>query len=261
MKGMIDIRTKKILTPVLVVILGAIGAVLRKIELNTVYEPSGLAKEWQPITIALVVLSVLAAAYFLFSCRGLKKLSAEEGYNEVFAGGGIAPFALSALATAGIAVGSVLYFMKGGETILSGVLMLIGLVASVSVIGLAYGVYKKRGDAKMAAAFSTIVVIFVCFWMVLEYKFRSADPVLLDYVYDFLALCSAALAFYYKAGFAFGRPNPANTMIFSCLSAYFCIVAIPGASGTAQLLYFISLALLLLADMPTLAGNLKEKTE
>lgn len=261
MKGMIDIRAKNLAAPLLTAALGVIGAILRKIELNTVFEPSGLAKQWQPITIALVVLSVLATVYFVFSSRGLKKLSAVEGYNEVFAGGGIIPFALSVLATAGIAVGSVLYYINGGETILSAVLMLVGAAAAVAVFALAYGVFKKRGDAKTAAVFSTLFVLFVCFWMVLEYKFRSADPVLLDYVYDFLALCSAALAFYYKAGFAFGRPKPASTMMFSRISAYFCIVAIPGASGTAQLLYFISLAVLLLADMPTLTGNLKEKTE
>ncbi len=257
---MIDIRKKKVLTPVLTVLLGAIGAVLRKIELDTVFEPSGLAKEGQPVTIALAIFSAVAALYFIFSSVDLKKLSAEESYNEVFAGG-IVPFLLSAIAAAGIAAGSALYFMNGGETLLSGSLMLVGAAAAVSVFALAYGVYKKRGDVKTAAAFSTLIVIFVCFWMVLEYKFRSADPVLLDYVYDFLALCSAALAFYYKAGFAFGKPKPANTMIFSRVSLYFCIVAVPGASGTAQLFYFLSMAVILAADMPALAGNLKCKTE
>lgn len=261
LKGMINIHSKKIFTPVLTVVLGLIGAFLRKIELNTVFEASGLAKQGQPITIILAVFSALAAVYFIFSSIGLKRLSAEESYNEAFGGGGLVPFGLSALATAGIAVGSVLYFLNGGETTLAALLMLAGLVTAVAVVALAYGTMKKRGEPKIAAVFSTLIVIFICFWMVLEYKFRSADPVLLDYVYDFLALCALTLAFYYKAGFAFARPKPAHTMMLSKIAVYFSIVSMPGASGKAQLLFFICLAIVLLADKPAFASNLKVKIE
>ena len=81
--------------------------------------------------------------------------------------------------------------------------------------------------------------------MVLEYRMRAADPVVLRYVYDFLALCAASVAFYYKAGFAFDRPRPSRTVLFSMIACYFCLVAMPGVSGNAQPIFFYCLALLL----------------
>jgi len=256
---MVNISRQGKLYSAIAAILGVIGAILRKIELDTVFEPeTGLALRWQPITILLILLSAVSVMVFIILSARFKSFEACGTYCTALAGTTPIPMIISAAAALGIAGGSVLYFIDGAGEFVDLALMLCGLLTAISVFMLSRNVYLKKDNAANAV-FSTIIVIFVCLWMVLEYKMRSADPVILDYVYDFLALCSAAVAFYYKAGFAFDRPRPPKTMLFSMTASYFCLVAIPGASGTAQLIFFACLALVLFSDMPAIAANLKEK--
>lgn len=256
---MVTINRQGKIYAVIVAVLGGIGAVLRKIELDTVFEPeTGLALRWQPITISLILLSAASVVVFIVLSVRLKDMEASATYCGALESKSSVALIVSAAAALAIAAGSILYFTDGAGGITALILMLCGLLTAVSVFILSRNVYFKK-DSVGNAIFSTIIVIFICLWMVLEYKMRSADPVILDYVYDFLALCSAAVAFYYKAGFAFDRPKPSRTTLFSMTACYFSLVAIPGASGTAQLIFFCGLALILLADMPAIVGNLKKK--
>jgi len=256
---MVTINRQGKIYAVIAAVLGVIGAVLRKIELNTVFEPeTGLALSWQPVTIVLVLLSAASVVVFIILSVRLRNMEAPVTYCRALECKNSVSFIVSAAAALGIAAGSVLYFTDGADTITAPILMLCGLLAAVSVFILSRNVFYKS-DNSGNAVFGTIIVIFICLWMVLEYKMRSADPVILDYVYDFLALCSAAVAFYYKAGFAFDRPKPSRTTLFSMTACYFSLVAVPGASGTAQLIFFCCLALILFADMPAIIDNLNKK--
>ncbi len=256
MKGMIDIR-RSFIYPVSAAVLGIIGAVLRKVELSTVFESStGLARRGEPITIALAVFSVASAALFIVLSSRIKKYEVSEGYLGAMTNGSQALFAVSVVSAFGIACGSVLYYFEG-RALIDIILTVFGLIASMAVFILSR-VSSKSSESDGNAALSALFVVFICLLLVLEYKARSADPELLDYVYDFLALCSAALAFYYKAGYAFSKPKPRRSIMYMQLSLYFCIIAVPGASGLSRALLFTSLALLLIRDIAVLAGNLKE---
>lgn len=259
LKGMVNISRKgKMYAPV-AAFLGVVGAVLRIVELKTVFEPeTGLAMRGQPITVSLILLSAVSVTVFIILSLGLKKMESPATYSGALESKSSLALIASALAALGLAIGSVLYFVGGTRGPAELILMLCGLLAAVSAFLLSRNVFFQR-DNSGNAIFSTIIVIFVCLWMVLEYKLRSADPVILHYVYDFLALCSAAVALYYKAGFAFDRLRPSRTILFSMIACYFCLVATPGGSGSAQKIYFFCIALLLIADMPAIIGNLKEK--
>lgn len=260
-KGMVNIR-RNILRPLLALLLGIIGAVIRKYELSTVFEAAtGLSKLWQPVSIILALLSVVSIAAFIVLSIGLRKKGVSEGYSEAMSSNSQALFVLALISACGIAGASVLYYFENSSKIISIpaiLLSAVGFMASLTVIYLSRP-KQKSAEADGNAFASAYFVIFICLWLVLEYKSRSADPVLLDYVYDFLALCSAAMAFYYKAGFAFSRPRPLQTSAYMQMALYFCIVAIPGADGKAQMIYYVSLALLLIRDMLTLEGNLIAK--
>lgn len=258
LKGMVNISRQGKIYALVAAILGVIAAVLRIIELKTVFEPeTGLAMRGQPITISLILLSAVSVAVFIILSLRLRKMEAPATYSSALECKSSLALIASTLAALGFAIGSVLYFTGGARGPAELILMLCGLLAAISAFLLSRNVFFRR-DNPGNAIFSTIIVIFICLWMVLEYKMRSADPVILHYVYDFLALCSAAIALYYKAGFAFDRPRPSRTILFSMIACYFCIVATPGGSGSAQKIYFFCLALLLIADMPAIIGNLKE---
>lgn len=253
---MVYIR-RDFLSPALAAVFGIIGAVLRRIEVKTVIDPvTGLAKPWQAVTVALALFSVLAVIIIATISMRFKKLEVGADYKSTMLNDSGLMFVLSILAAAGVAVGSVLYYFEY-KNIFAAVLAIFGLAASLSVLYVSRKRSNSSSEGDSSAFFTALFVIFVCLLMVLEYKARSADPVLIDYVYDFLALCSAAMAFYYKAGYAFERPKPMQTMMFMPISAFFCIVSAAGSSGYAQSVLFVSLALLLVRDMIVLEDNLK----
>ncbi len=256
MKGMVIIR-RSVSYPVSAAALGVVGAVLRKIELGTVFESAtGLARRGEPITIALALFSIASAAFFVVYSSRVKRFKVSEGYLGAMTNDSMVLFALAAVSALGIAAGSVLYYFEG-RALTDIILTVLGLVASMAALILSR-VSSKSSESEGNAALSALFVLFICLWLVLEYKARSADPELLDYVYDFLALCSSALAFYYKAGYAFLKPNPRRSIMYMQLSLFFCIIALPGALWHARAVLFVSLALLLIRDMAVLAGNLKE---
>jgi len=256
---MVSISRQSRLYPLVTAFFGVIGAVLRKIELNTIFEPdTGLALRGQPITTALALFSAASVLFFALLSLRLRKLEGPPAYSRALECRNSLPLAAAVLAAIGFAAGSALYYRDRAGEVSAMMLMLSGFAAALSAFMLARNVRFKKENAGNAV-FSTLIVAFVCYWMVLEYKMRAADPVLLRYVYDFLALCSAAIAFYYKAGFAFDKPRHVRTVMFSMIASYFCLVSMPGASGNAQLIFFCCLALLLLADLPALIGNLREK--
>lgn len=102
-----------------------------------------------------------------------------------------------------------------------------------------------------------ILVIFICYWLILTYKINAANPVILDYVYDALALCAFALAGYYITGFCYGRGSPAKTLFFSNFSVYLCFVSIAGSHIFPVTVFYSFTASVMLLNSITLMFNLK----
>ena len=131
---------------------------------------------------------------------------------------------------------------------------LFAAAAAVSYLDLSFNAVRRRGGGELCLA-CVLITMFICYWLIIAYKDRAADPVLLDYVYDFLALCSGALASYYIAGYAFGRGSVAKTVYFSLLSSMFSIIAIVGQSELYSVLFFVFLLVQLMVSSFVLVCN------
>lgn len=239
----------------LIVILGGVmGYALRTQELSTVFEESTrLAKEGEPATIALIVLSVIICALLFVSglfTRNRVSMNFNEafGYNNLIiclilciCGGVMTVIAGQSLMVTNMNVKDMLWSIL---TVLSG----------IAIVFIAIKTY--RGARESAPSLSTMVpVLSLCAWLIFSYTDRAADPVLLNYVYEFFALAFAIMGFYYISGFAFGKMRVRSTLICSRIAVYFVMVNLADDIPTAKRIIYICLAIVLIIQSDLLQKN------
>ncbi|NLV50761.1 MAG: hypothetical protein GXY20_08740 [Clostridiales bacterium] len=243
---------KKALALTAVTILaGAAGAFIRVKELATVFDDQGLAQRFAPVTTALIVLCAAFGVFLFIVCfSGLRGMTCANGYENAFRARSPAVVIISFILAAGMCAGAYMCY-RSEVPVLSHAIAVGVLALFAGVSGIAYlclSIEARRGKGSQTALCSLVIVVFTCYYLIISYKKKAADPVLLDYVYDFLALCSSAMASYYVAGFAFRRGAPRRTVFAGLLSVFFCIVALPGKTDTlyeAFFLIFIAVHLLI----------------
>ena len=84
----------------------------------------------------------------------------------------------------------------------------------------------------------------------------------MNFAIRLLAISAAVLAFYYAAGFVFGKPHPLAALYFCQLTAFLCIVTEADVYPLGEqliVLAFLVLALLLSALQLGSAGTVPEE--
>ena len=104
-----------------------------------------------------------------------------------------------------------------------------------------------------------VPIFFACFWLILSYRDRAADPVILDYIYELFAIICFVLALYFVAGFAFGKPKVHRTAFVSTLGVYFSIVTLADAHGMGKTAAFAGIAIYQAVTAMILLKNIKYK--
>lgn len=244
---------KEIWIPLSALALGAGGLLLRRWELATAFEPdTGLVTPGMPATLALGALSAAAVAYFLalaFRCRkggGEKKGLA--GDTLVLSSMVLGAFlmlgsaALSLLELgAGLRESAAIARSTGSNPVLSlllpFLLAVLCLTSGVCLLAVGKACYQGTGVARSGGALLAPAYT-CCVWLVAAYQGRASDPVVLDYLFELLAIICALLAFYYLAGFAFDRAYPGRLTFFSLCAVYFSLVTLADGHGGAELLRY-----------------------
>ncbi|SHH58887.1 hypothetical protein SAMN02745823_00389 [Sporobacter termitidis DSM 10068] len=259
-------RKSAVVIPVFALIAGVIGFLLRRTEVNTAFDlTTGFAVRGAAVTTILIVVSIAVtvlavAAGILISAR----LKAENDYAGAFAHGGFSYFAVSfALGIVWIAA-NVLYFFNvyamDALSILDLIFVFLGVVAAISLMFLARGAYKGRGGGELAL-FSVVPSIFFCFWLILLYKNNAANPVVLRFSYQCLAIAGAALSYYFSAGFVF-RKAVTGRMVFSYLvTIFFCAVVLADAVSLPVKIIFALTLVNAFVNAVVFLRNLRSKTE
>ena len=231
-----------ILLPLLAVLGGVGGFFLRRWELSTAFESSGLAISWAPASIALVVLSVILVLALALLCRGTKHEL--KNYGDAFS----APrswfyLAVSAVAAAILLVAGLFglksEFDSGTPRLLHLLFYGMCVVSFISVLTVVPNNFRARGRQYSLALL--LPAYTCCLWLVTFYQQRAADPVVLDYVYELFAIVCTLLGFYFAAGFSFGRAKVWRCAFFCLLSVYFSIVTLAdGHDWSIRLLFLFS---------------------
>ncbi len=222
-------RKSAVAMPVLALVAGVFGFLIRRIEVNTAFESAtGFAKRdaWStPVLIALSGFVVILAV--LFALLAVTKFRAENDFPRAFAPRGFLYIgAMFILALAWLAADVFYYFVKRTDlTVIDIIWIFLAAVTAFSLIFLARGAYKGHGGSEMLL-FSIIPPIFFCYWLIILYKENAANPVLLIYCYQCLAIAAAALSFYFGAGFVYKKSVTGRTLVSFLVTIYFCAVVL-----------------------------------
>lgn len=220
---------------------GAVGFFLRQQELATAFDAEGLAVA-APATYALAGLSLVLIVAFALLCRGGTHPPAS--YGAAFA----APGNWGYLLLAGLSCAPLLVAVLWGfkQELFEGrtpsiISLLLWLLAAASFFAmLAVILNNFRAKEQRYSMLPLTSAYMCCLWLVVTYQQRTSDPVVLDYVYELFAIVCTLLAFYFAAGFSFGRGKVWLCAFFCLLSVYFGLVTLADSHnwGTLLLLLF-----------------------
>lgn len=240
----------------LTVVAGAAGAALRHWERLVAFEPdTGLFISGTKPTPLLIALSVAVALSLLLLVR---ERGAAAPYERLFAARGDA-YLFGAVAAAMLLAASgvmTLYpFFWGGTPKLTQIILaLLSPVAAVSVI-LGARNCRRGPRANRWGPVLLLPAFYVCYWLVLAYEARAADPVVRSYLYELLAVICVLLALYHIAGCAFEKARPARCLYFCLMGVYFSMVTLPDGHDAATLLRFGFAVVYLLSTAVLLQRN------
>jgi uncharacterized membrane protein HdeD (DUF308 family) len=255
-------RKSALFMPLAAIIAGAAGFALRAKELKTVFDAAtGLARRGEPVTVALILLSLFVGAVFIvFGLFTMKK------YNEKNNCSAIAPPDGSMLAVYIIIafimlIAAVMYLFESEH--LYGKLLTTAFGFFALLTGASYilvPLAAKRGEGgEWTCVFSVIPALFFSFWLVASYRESAADPVLLNYCYECLALGALALSSYFYAGFAYSKAAPRATIAAGLISIYLSIVTLADTYQTSLILMLISACMAQTANTAVFLFRLERK--
>jgi len=213
-------------------ILAGIGGYYLRLseQLNVFDAVTGLPDRNAATTFWLIILSgAFAVGILIFSIRVAAKHQALTGFENAF---GTDPFAYPVIfVLIGVVwlIGTFLYFVSLNAyeffAVSDMLFIVFSVIAAVSVTLFAIFMYQ---DSRRIAlyALSIAPTVFMCFWLVLLYRENASNPVLLNYVYQCIALVTAALSFYFTSGFLYGKPAPGKAVLAYYTSIYFCIITL-----------------------------------
>jgi hypothetical protein len=242
---------------------GSFGAFIRWLQNVNAFEPdTGLQIPGSLWSVALIIYLAAMALVFLFVVRFLKdnkKLAQPDSFPEAFRGGrvlcevtAIASFALTGIGGVALIIQATGEKVSHFDAINGGFIV----VAAICLIIILHGV--NTSDKPHGKAF-LFLILALCFRLVTEYKNSASDPVLWHFAIRILAICAVVVAYYYYAGFCFGRAKPYKALYFSFLGIVLSITSF--ADGEVSMFYHLATAgfvLGLLTLTLLLVGNMAQ---
>lgn len=214
-----------------VCVAAAFGGFLRWIQTLAAFEAdTGLLILGSIWTKLMVLLCVAAGAGLLVLVLGLKKRDyyPAKTCETVFRGTTPLPPYIYTLFSIMMIAGGVILFVTAKYRAYQTLMRLQSFFAVLSAVSFYYLMSSpyKRHENGMQCLCASILTLMLCVWLILDYKMNSTLPSVWNYCVEILALSVDAIAFYYTAGYAFGRPKPYRTMFFSFLGGFFSLVTL-----------------------------------
>lgn len=240
----------------LLAVLGGMGGFfLRRWELASAFEGTGLAVPFAPASIALVVLSAAVVLALALLCRKPAREPATYG-EAFFAPGGRMCLVVSVLSAACLLVAAAAGLFGALAVPQSLLRMLLWALCAASffcVLGTAWGNYRA-----VERKFSLSLLIpgyMVCLWLVTSYQQRASEPVVQVYIYELLAIMCTLLGLYFAAAFSFAKGKAWRCAFFSLTGIYFSMVTLADSHSRAVQLLYLFAVLYQLASVSALLKN------
>lgn len=233
--------------------LGLAGLFLRRWQLATAFEPSGLLAPGKPATAALIAVVVLAAALAVGLSAVLFRGETPKGYLANLASPNLAVGLLTILAGALLFAGGVLgvrdFALRMDERVIrlvQGLLLVPGGLC-VGFIGL-LGQQRREAKGRFHAALP-VPAYCACVWLVAAYQGHTANPNVMEYVFLLLGIVCVITACYAAAAFSFEKPKPILCGAMSAMGVVLLMVAAADRPWGMDLLTLLGFETHLLAQL------------
>lgn len=256
---------KDVVLPVLALVGGGAGVVLRYWQVNTsLVQETMLFRADTPATAVLLVLLAVFAVLFFMLIQGVRENNSYPesfycpgtGYMALMAAGG---FLLIAAAALGFLEGmKQLKAWQAGWVLTLPVMLL--LTAALSAVGglavLILGKGNYRGKLSSEYPLLTVLPAYAAVpWVVWLYQENSRQPQVFFYIFTLLAAICAMLGLYYGACFAFQSPKPRRCLFFSLMGIVLLLTSLADRPALFQIVMSAAMVLLLLAQCYALLYN------
>ena len=104
-------------------------------------------------------------------------------------------------------------------------------------------------------------ILVFCMWLVVTYRINAINSVLWAYGPEIITHIVVINAFYYVAGFAFGKANPWRCLFFCMMGATMCIMVIADERYMGMQLMYGATAAMLIMYVWIMTENLHQKAE
>lgn len=244
---------KDIILPGAALIAGALGFALRRWHCETGFEwETGLAIPGAPAATALMACSAVVAVLIFALALGSKE---RRSWDWAFRGAlgcqvYMTAMVLSAfllLLSAGIEVLAYPGAYQAAQTAESWGLRTAGLVLPPLRIVLCLGgcpctllwarsLYRGGEGGRESLPMLELCLLY-CVWLVSNYQSCAADPVVMDYIWEVLAICLSLLGLYYVASYSFLKEGKPRRAVFTgLLGVFFSLTAMGGRLPLSELL-------------------------
>ena len=245
--------------------LGAFGAFFRWLQMQVARDAeTGMMNP--SILNILVPLTIICAAV-LFYLR-LKKLVDD---------GKVLPTEFYSALKGSSVLCPVISWVIGGVTAIGGVVAMLNLaldaqrglytvIACLAILcGLSFPLIcsaaHKRYSPGLTSLFMTLPVVMYCLWLIACYKANSNNPNLWVYAIEIIAVCCIITAFYYTAGFPYGRAKPRWAAYFCMMGAFLGFVTLAdGRYLGLQLMLLGSVGMLIMENW-LIIQNMRDKDD
>lgn len=243
---------------------GAFGAFCRWLQNQIAFDENGLSTN-SPLNILVFVVVLGVAIWFFLIVQGIheRNMTVSDDVRAAFAGTGeremIVPMIIGVVEVLG---GLILILTGLGNS--SPALTLVFAVCAMLSGVLTPVLFRSLGSDVSngtIALLMTIPILLYGIGLINCYKINATNPSVWTYSIQILAYACCAVAFYYVAGFAYGRTSPFKTLYFSMLGAFLSILVVADNLNLGLVLIVVSNATLLLFYCVRMMSNMEEGPE
>lgn len=243
---------------------GAFGAFCRWLQNQIAFDENGLSTN-SPLNILVFLVVLGVAIWFFLIVQGIheRNMTVSDDVRAAFAGTGEREMIVPMIIGVAEVLGGLILILTGLGNSSPALTLVFAVCAMLSGV-LTPVLFRSLGSDVSngtIALLMTIPILLYGIGLINCYKINATNPSVWTYSIQILAYACCAVAFYYVAGFAYGRTSPFKTLYFSMLGAFLSILVVADNLNLGLVLIVVSNAVLLLFYCVRMMSNMEEGPE
>ena len=170
-------------------------------------------------------------------------------------------FSIAAWAIGGLmALGGVITLLnlRGGlHTGLYTITALFAILTGVS-FPIICNASKSNYSPGLVSVLMTFPIAMYVFWLIGSYMEHATDPTIWSFAIEILAIAACLVAFYYMAGYPYGRPRAFRCTFMGLFAPFLCLTSLSDERMFGHTVCFIATAAMLLMETWLIVENMQD---